>query len=76
MRSLSVRNLPDTVYEAIKSMADANHRSMQEQVRYLLEQEVKLVAGSPLYAAREWRERLADRTLANTVANVREDRRR
>ncbi len=76
MRSLSVRNLPDTVYEAIKRMADANHRSMQEQVRYLLEQEVKLVAGSPLYAAREWRERLADRTLANTVADVREDRRR
>ena len=76
MRSLSVRNLPDTVYEAIKSMAESNHRSMQEQVRYLLEQEVKLVAGSPLYAAREWRERLADRTLANTVADVREDRRR
>ncbi|HEC16278.1 MAG TPA: Arc family DNA-binding protein [Sedimenticola sp.] len=76
MRSLSVRNLPDSVYEGIKRMAEANHRSMQEQIRHLLEQEVRLAANSPLSAAGEWRARLASRNLADTVNDVREDRRR
>lgn len=31
MKALSIRNLPDDGYEALKAMAAANHRSMQEQ---------------------------------------------
>jgi plasmid stability protein len=27
MKALSIRNLPDDVYEALKAMAAANHRS-------------------------------------------------
>lgn len=33
MKALSMRNLSEEVYEALKAMAAANHRSMQEQVR-------------------------------------------
>lgn len=76
MKALSIRNLPDDVYEALKAMAAANHRSMQEQVRCLIERETRLVASPGLAAARAWRERLAGRSLGDTVEDVRVDRAR
>ena len=76
MKALSIRNLPDDVYAALKSMAAANHRSMQEQVRCLIEREARLVAGPGLATARAWRSRLADRSLGDTVEDVRKDRAR
>lgn len=74
MKALSIRNLPDDVYEALKAMAAANHRSMQEQVRCMIEREAKLVAGPGLAVARAWRTRLAGRKLGDTVEDVRQDR--
>lgn len=76
MKALSIRNLPDDVYDALKAMAATNHRSMQEQVRCLIERETKLAAGPGLAEARAWRARLAERRLGDTVADVREDRAR
>lgn len=76
MKALSVRNLPDDVYEALRAMAASNHRSIQEQVRCLIEREAKLSSGPGVAAARAWRARLAGRTLGDTVADVRQDRAR
>ena len=76
MKALSIRNLPDDVYDALKAMAAANHRSMQEQVRSIIERETRLAASPGLAAAREWRTRLAGRTLGDTVADVQQDRAR
>lgn len=76
MKALSIRNLPDDVYEALKTMAATNHRSMQEQVRCMIESEARLSAGAGLAAARAWRLRLAGRTLGDTVEDVRADRAR
>ncbi len=76
MKALSIRNLPDDVYEALKAMAAANHRSMQEQVRCLIEREARLASGPGLAAARAWRSRLASRSLGDTVEDVRKDRSR
>ncbi|MBK6402073.1 MAG: plasmid stability protein [Rhodocyclaceae bacterium] len=76
MKALSIRNLPDDVYEALKAMAAANHRSMQEQVRCLIEREARLAASPGLAAARAWRVRLAGRNLGDTVEDVRLDRAR
>ena len=76
MKALSIRNLPDDVYDALKTMAAANHRSMQEHVRCIIEREARLAAGPGLAAARAWRTRLAGRTLGDTVADVRQDRAR
>lgn len=76
MKALSIRNLPDDVYEALKAMAATNHRSLQEQVRCLIERETRLAAGPGLAAARAWRLRLAGRSLGNTVEDVRQDRAR
>lgn len=76
MKALSIRNLPDDVYEALKTMAAENHRSMQEQVRCIIEREARLARSSGLIAARKWRSRLAGREFGDTVEDVREDRRR
>ena len=76
MKALSIRNLPDDVYEALKALAAANHRSMQEQVRCIVEREARLASGPGLAVARTWRLRLAGRTLGDTVEDVRQDRAR
>lgn len=76
MKALSIRNLPDEVYDALKAMAAANHRSMQEQVRSMIERETKLAASPSLATARAWRLRLAGRELEDTVNDVRQDRAR
>jgi plasmid stability protein len=76
MKALSIRNLPDEIYDALKAMAAANHRSLQEQVRCIIEREVRLTAGNGLEAARAWRMKLAGRNLGDTVEDVRADRAR
>ena len=74
MKSISIRNVPETVYTALQDMARANHRSLQEQIKFILEQEARLVKGSPLSAAANWRKQLKERNLSDTVKMVREDR--
>ena len=76
MKSISLRNVPDTVYSTLQEMARANHRSLQEKIKYILEQEVGLAKGSPLAAAANWRKRLKGRKFTDTVKMVREDRKR
>ena len=74
MKTLTVRKVPDDVYTGLAAWAAANHRSLQEQVRHILEREVRLVGRSPLDLAGDWRRSLADRRLGDVVAMVREDR--
>lgn len=74
MKSLSVRNIPDDIYKALKNLAKLNHRSLQEQVRYLLAMQVRLISPSPLAEAKNWRNKLKNRMLGNTIDDIREDR--
>ena len=76
MAAISIRNIPEITYQALKDMAARNERSLQEQVRYLLEQEVNLVNRSSLTNARAWRKRLQNRPHSNVVDMIREDRSR
>ena len=41
MPSLSLLGLSDQAYEGLRQLATSNHRSMQEQVRLLIEREVR-----------------------------------
>ena len=41
MPSLSLRGLSDQAYEGLRQLATSTHRSMQEQVRLLIEREVR-----------------------------------
>lgn len=74
MKTLTVRNVPDTVYEQLASWAKESHRSLQEQVRYLLEEDVKLQRMCVMEEAAAYRTKLASRELGNVVEDVRGDR--
>lgn len=74
MKAISIRNVPEDVYFALQAMAKVNRRSLQEQIKYLLEQEVRLLKGSPVARAAEWRTLLKGRKIGDTVLSVREDR--
>jgi plasmid stability protein len=76
MKAISIRNVPDDVYTALQEMAKKNRRSLQEQVKLILERELKLSNRSFLIGAAEWRKRLERRKLKNTEKMVREDRER
>lgn len=76
MKAMSLRNIPDDIYRGLQEMARSNRRSLQEQTKYLLEQEVKLRQGSYIIKAAAWRNRLKNRNFSDTVADIREDRQR
>ena len=74
MKSISLRDVPDEVYEGLQVMAKGNRRSLQEQIKTILEYEVRLRKGAALTRAQDWRRRLEGREHSSTVALVREDR--
>ena len=76
MKAISVRNVPDHIYSGLQIIAKKNRRSLQEQIKLILEQEVELANRSFLARAAEWRKRLKGRGLNDTVAMVRKDRNR
>ena len=76
MKAISIRNVPDQLYAGLQAMAKKNRRSLQEQIKLILEQEVKLSNRSFLAGAAEWRRRLEGRNQSDTVKLVREDRER
>ena len=76
MKSISIRNVPDTVYTVLQEMSRANRRSLQEQIKFILEQEANLVKGSSLAAAANWRKRFKERKFTDTVKMIQQDRKR
>jgi plasmid stability protein len=76
MKAISIRNVPDNVYTALQEIAKKNRRSLQEQIKLILEQEVKLSNRSILAGAAGWRKLLQGRELIDTVQMVRKDRER
>jgi len=76
MKAISLRNIPDDIYFALRAMAKENRRSLQEQVKLMLEKEVELANKSILSSASQWRKRLEGRNFTDTVEMVREDRMR
>lgn len=76
MKSISIRNVPEDVYLKLKTMAQTNRRSLQEQIKYLLEKEIRLNKESALTKPQQWRNRLRNREFDDTVKTVREDRQR
>lgn len=76
MKAISVRNISDSLYEDLREMAQKNHRSMQEQIRYLLALEVKITKTPCVASAKKWRKKLAGRQHSSTTQLIREDRER
>ncbi|MDP6629919.1 MAG: hypothetical protein QGH42_05390 [Kiritimatiellia bacterium] len=76
MKTLTIRKVPDDVYLDLTEWAAENRRSLQEQVLYIIEEDVKLRHISVMESAAEYRTRLATRQTGDVVQDVREDRER
>ena len=76
MKAISIRNVPDHLYTGLQALAKKNRRSLQGQIKLILEQEIQLANRSFLAVAAQWRKQLQGRSLSDTVGSVRKDRER
>ncbi len=76
MKTLTIRNIPDDLYNIIRRIAQRNRRSIQQQLLVQLEKIRVLDSKSPVIRAATIRNQLAGRPLGNTVREIREERRR
>ncbi|MEA5474669.1 hypothetical protein VB716_10600 [Synechococcus sp. CCY9201] len=60
----------------MRQLALRNHRSMQEQVRLLIEREVRYAQVGAVERARQWRSVLAGRHFPDLAADIQSDRNR
>ena len=76
MKSLTIRGVDTATYQGLQELAKSNRRSMQEQVKLILQREVSLTGGGHVSVAREWRKKLKDRDWGDIPSEIREDRKR
>ena len=74
MKTLTIRNIPEGLYQSIRRLAEREHRSIQQQVLVMLDRGRVMDQDSPVAAAAALRARLAGRDLGDTVAEVRAER--
>lgn len=74
MKSLTIRNIPDDLYKIIVNMAKSNHRSIQQQVLFIIERARMFSYRSPVERAKDIRQRLQGRELGDTIKEIEEER--
>lgn len=74
MKVITIRSVPDDIYLVLKRWAKQNRRSLQEQVKHILECEVNLVRKRPELESRDWRVRLRDRDWGDITDDIRRER--
>lgn len=76
MAQILVRNLDDSVVERLKTRAKSNGRSLEAEVRLILEQSAKVDMATARQHVMEIRRKLAGRKFTDSVELIREDRER
>ena len=76
MSQLLVRGLTPETVERLKRQARLNRRSLQGEVKTILEEAVAYSGKEALAVALEWRKRLPGRRYGDSARLVREDRNR
>jgi len=76
MSQLLVRGLTPETVERLKRQARLNRRSLQGEVKTILEEALAYSGKEALAVALEWRKRLAGRRYGDSARLVREDRNR
>ena len=74
MAQIIVRNLDDAVVERLKARARSNGRSLEAEVRQILEQSAKVDMATARQRVMEIRKKLAGRKFTDSVELIREDR--
>jgi len=76
VKTLTIRGVDTPTYEGLRRLATINRRSMQEQIKLILQREVTLSGEGHLATARAWRAKLAGRDWGDIPSEIREDRER
>jgi len=76
MAQILVRNIDDAVVERLKARARTNDRSLEAEVRQILEQSAKIDMVQARKEVLEIRERLKGRKFPDVAELIREDRER
>lgn len=74
MAQIIVRNLDDAVVDLLKARARTNDRSLEAEVRLILEQSSKVDMVQARQIVMERRKRLQGREFVDSVELIREDR--
>ncbi len=74
MAQILVRNLDDAAVERLKARAKGNGRSLEAEVRCILEQSAKVDMATARQMVLDMRERLKGRKFPDVVELIREDR--
>lgn len=74
MAQIIVRNLDDAVVDRLKARARTNDRSLEAEVRLILEQSAKVDLVQALQIVMERRKKLQGREFVDSVDLIREDR--
>lgn len=74
MAQILVRNIDDAVVERLKARARTNDRSLEAEVRQILEQSAKFDMSQARQIVMERRKKLQGRKFTDSVDLIREDR--
>lgn len=74
MAQLLVRDLEKETIERLKMRAKQHDRSLQEEVKLILQNAAKLSMAEASNVARGWQKRLADKKFSDSSFLIREDR--
>lgn len=76
MAQILVRDLDPTLLDRLKGQARQHGRSLQGEVKAILEASARLSPSEAREVAEQWRQRLAGRMRSDSALLVREDRER
>lgn len=74
MPQLLIRNLDEATMESLKERARRHNRSLQGEVKLILEASARQPDEAPLAIAERWQGYFAGRTFSDSTELVREDR--
>ena len=74
MPQLLVRNLDEETIRRLKALAKQHGRSLQGQVKVVLEEAATLPAGEVSTLVEEWQRRLGRKRLSDSAKIIRKDR--
>ena len=76
MKTVTIRNVPNDLYDTLTELAKRNRRSIQQQLLVILERARLLNGAPPGVKAAEMRKKLSNRSLGDTVSEIRSERNR
>ena len=76
MKTVTIRNVPNDLYDSLAELAKRNRRSIQQQLLVLLDRARLLNGVPPGVNAAKMRKKLLNRNLGDTVSEIRFERNR